>query len=113
MAPPWQDPRLRGDDALRISVIPANAGVQSRKQHSQLPASIPTGSPVYLNCNLDYYLPILNNRYSTMSIHAIDDSADALVQAPDLHDRHRGKRDALYFEAMKRVLDREMPGYAS
>ncbi len=35
------------------------------------------------------------------------------VQTPDLHDRHRGKRDDLYFEAMKRVLDREMPGYAS
>jgi len=35
------------------------------------------------------------------------------VQTPDQQDRHRGKRDDLYFEAMKRVLDREMPGYAS
>jgi ribulose-5-phosphate 4-epimerase/fuculose-1-phosphate aldolase len=35
------------------------------------------------------------------------------VQMPDTHDRHRGKRNDLYFEAMKRVLDREMPGYAS
>jgi ribulose-5-phosphate 4-epimerase/fuculose-1-phosphate aldolase len=35
------------------------------------------------------------------------------VQTPDPHDRHRGRRDALCFEAMKRVLDREMPGYAS
>jgi len=34
------------------------------------------------------------------------------VQAPDQHDRHRGQRDHLYFEAMKRVLDRERPGYA-
>jgi ribulose-5-phosphate 4-epimerase/fuculose-1-phosphate aldolase len=34
------------------------------------------------------------------------------VQAPDELDRHRGKRDELYFEAMKRVLDRDMPGYA-
>jgi ribulose-5-phosphate 4-epimerase/fuculose-1-phosphate aldolase len=34
------------------------------------------------------------------------------VQTPDEHDRHQGKRDDLYFNAMKRVLDREMPGYA-
>jgi ribulose-5-phosphate 4-epimerase/fuculose-1-phosphate aldolase len=34
------------------------------------------------------------------------------VQAPDEHDRHKGQRHHLYFEAMKRVLDREMPGYA-
>ena len=34
------------------------------------------------------------------------------VQTPDESDRHKGQRDNLYFEAMKRVLDREMPGYA-
>jgi ribulose-5-phosphate 4-epimerase/fuculose-1-phosphate aldolase len=34
------------------------------------------------------------------------------VQAPDELDRHRGQRDRLYFDAMKRVLDRELPGYA-
>ena len=34
------------------------------------------------------------------------------VQAPDEHDRHRGKRDDLYFDAMKRVLDRDQPGYS-
>ena len=33
------------------------------------------------------------------------------VQTPDTADRHKGQRDHLYFEAMKRVLDREMPGY--
>ena len=33
------------------------------------------------------------------------------VQAPDELDRHRGRRDELYFNAMKRILDREMPGY--
>ncbi|MDH3715361.1 MAG: class II aldolase/adducin family protein [Gammaproteobacteria bacterium] len=36
----------------------------------------------------------------------------AQVQAPDENDRHKGQRHHLYFEAMKRVLDREMPGYA-
>ena len=36
----------------------------------------------------------------------------AQVQAPDELDRHRGRRDELYFDAMKRILDREMPGYA-
>jgi ribulose-5-phosphate 4-epimerase/fuculose-1-phosphate aldolase len=36
----------------------------------------------------------------------------AKVQAPHANDRHRGKRHDLYFDAMKRVLDREMPGYA-
>ena len=34
------------------------------------------------------------------------------VQAPDPADRHKGQRDLLYFEAMKRVLDRQAPGYA-
>ena len=35
------------------------------------------------------------------------------VQTPDEHDRHKGQRDDLYFAAMKRLLDREMPGYAN
>ncbi len=34
------------------------------------------------------------------------------VQAPVELDRHRSRRDELYFNAMKRVLDRDMPGYA-
>ena len=42
----------------------------------------------------------------------IPDKIIAQVQAPDEHDRHKGQRHHLYFEAMKRVLDREMPGYA-
>ena len=36
----------------------------------------------------------------------------AQVQAPDEHDRHKGRRHQLYFDAMKRVLDRVNPGYA-
>ncbi len=35
------------------------------------------------------------------------------VQTSDEHDRHKGQRDDLYFAAMKRLLDREMPGYAN
>ena len=42
----------------------------------------------------------------------IPDEVVAQVQLPDENDRHRGQRHTLYFEAMKRVLDREMPGYA-
>lgn len=42
----------------------------------------------------------------------IDPAVIRQVQTPDEHDRHRGKRHQLYFDAMKRVLDREMPGYA-
>jgi ribulose-5-phosphate 4-epimerase/fuculose-1-phosphate aldolase len=35
------------------------------------------------------------------------------VQTPPTDDRHsRSERDRLYFEAMMRVLDRELPGYA-
>lgn len=34
------------------------------------------------------------------------------LQVPDQNDRHRKTRNTLFFEAMKRVLDREMPGYA-
>jgi len=37
----------------------------------------------------------------------------AQVQAPPENDRHpRGERQRLFFQAMKRVLDRELPGYA-
>ena len=37
----------------------------------------------------------------------------AQVQSPSLNDRHsRAERERLFFEAMMRVLDREMPGYA-
>ena len=34
------------------------------------------------------------------------------LRAPNSRDRHQGQRDDLYFAAMKRILDREMPGYA-
>jgi hypothetical protein len=35
------------------------------------------------------------------------------VQSPPADDRHsRTERDRLFFEAMMRVLDRELPGYA-
>jgi ribulose-5-phosphate 4-epimerase/fuculose-1-phosphate aldolase len=36
----------------------------------------------------------------------------AQVQSPDEGDRHKGQRHHLFFEAMKRVLDRDNPGYA-
>ena len=37
----------------------------------------------------------------------------AQVQAPPVNDSHeRGEREQLFFAAMKRVLDRELPGYA-
>ena len=42
----------------------------------------------------------------------IPDTIIEQVQAPDENDRHKGQRHNLYFDAMKRVLDREMPGYA-
>ncbi len=41
--------------------------------------------------------------------------ADEIVrklQAPSPNDPHRDDRERLYFEAMMRVLDRELPGYA-
>ena len=43
----------------------------------------------------------------------IPDNIVAKVQTPPGHDRHsRAERERLYFEAMMRVLDRELPGYA-
>ena len=42
----------------------------------------------------------------------IPDGIAAKVQTPSESDRHRGERDRMYFEAMMRVLDRELPGYA-
>ena len=44
----------------------------------------------------------------------LSDEITAQVQATPVDDRHpRGERERLYFEAMMRVLDRELPGYAN
>ena len=43
----------------------------------------------------------------------LSDEIIAQVQTPPTHDSHPGsERNDLYFAAMKRVLDRELPGYA-
>ncbi|MDX1374938.1 MAG: class II aldolase/adducin family protein [Burkholderiales bacterium] len=43
----------------------------------------------------------------------LPDTIVAQVQAPAPRDRHSGReRERLFFEAMMRVLDRELPGYA-
>jgi ribulose-5-phosphate 4-epimerase/fuculose-1-phosphate aldolase len=43
----------------------------------------------------------------------LPDDVVAQVQAPPVNDRHpRGERERLFFEAMMRILDRELPGYA-
>ena len=45
-------------------------------------------------------------------LRVLSDEIAARVQAPDPDDRHpRGERERLFFEAMMRVLDRELPGY--
>ncbi len=47
-------------------------------------------------------------------LEVLSDDVVAKVQAPSENDRHsRAERERLYFEAMMRVLDRELPGYAS
>jgi ribulose-5-phosphate 4-epimerase/fuculose-1-phosphate aldolase len=46
-------------------------------------------------------------------LEVMSDEVVARVQTPGADDRHsRGERERLYFEAMMRVLDRRMPGYA-
>ena len=46
-------------------------------------------------------------------LEVLPDEIVAQVQAPPVNDRHtREERERLYFEAMMRVLDRELPGYA-
>ena len=46
-------------------------------------------------------------------LEVLSDEIVKQVQAPAPDDRHsRSERDRLYFEAMMRVLDRELPGYA-
>ena len=46
-------------------------------------------------------------------IQVLSDEIVARVRTPSADDRHpRGQREALYFSAMMRVLDRELPGYA-
>jgi ribulose-5-phosphate 4-epimerase/fuculose-1-phosphate aldolase len=46
-------------------------------------------------------------------LEVLSDEVVARVQAPPVNERHpRPERERLFFEAMMRVLDREMPGYA-
>lgn len=46
-------------------------------------------------------------------LEVLSEAIVAQVQAPSDNDRHsRAERQRLYFEAMMRVLDRELPGYA-
>jgi len=46
-------------------------------------------------------------------LEVLSDQIVAQVQAPPANDRHsRAERERLFFEAMMRILDREMPGYA-
>jgi ribulose-5-phosphate 4-epimerase/fuculose-1-phosphate aldolase len=46
-------------------------------------------------------------------LEVLSDAVVAQVQAPHMNDRHsRAERERLFFEAMMRILDREMPGYA-
>ena len=47
-----------------------------------------------------------------LKLQPIADDVIRQVQTPDADDRHKGQRDNLYFAAMKRLLDRQMPGYA-
>ena len=45
-------------------------------------------------------------------LQVLGDEVAARIMAPNPDDRHpRGERERLFFEAMMRVLDREMPGY--
>ncbi len=46
-------------------------------------------------------------------LEVLSDDIVARVQAPAENDRHPStERERLFFEAMMRILDREMPGYA-
>jgi ribulose-5-phosphate 4-epimerase/fuculose-1-phosphate aldolase len=46
-------------------------------------------------------------------LQVLSEAIVAQVQAPPENDRHsRTERDRLFFEAMMRILDRELPGYA-
>jgi ribulose-5-phosphate 4-epimerase/fuculose-1-phosphate aldolase len=46
-------------------------------------------------------------------LQVLSEAIVAQVQAPPVDDRHsRAERERLFFEAMMRVLDRELPGYA-
>jgi ribulose-5-phosphate 4-epimerase/fuculose-1-phosphate aldolase len=46
-------------------------------------------------------------------LEVLPDAVVAQVQGPHTHDRHsRAERERLFFEAMMRILDRELPGYA-
>jgi ribulose-5-phosphate 4-epimerase/fuculose-1-phosphate aldolase len=47
------------------------------------------------------------------TIKVLSEEIISRVKAPAQNDKHRGNREYLFFAAMKRVLDREMPGYAT
>jgi hypothetical protein len=46
-------------------------------------------------------------------IEVLSEEIVARLQTPPENDRHsRAERDRLFFEAMMRILDRDLPGYA-
>jgi hypothetical protein len=50
---------------------------------------------------------------SGKALELLSEEVVAQVQGPHAEDRHsRAERERLFFEAMMRFLDREMPGYA-
>jgi ribulose-5-phosphate 4-epimerase/fuculose-1-phosphate aldolase len=50
---------------------------------------------------------------SGQPLEVLSEEIVAQVQAPPVNDRHpRAERERLFFEAMMRILDRKMPGYA-
>jgi hypothetical protein len=50
---------------------------------------------------------------SGQPLEVLSEETVAQVQAPPVNDRHpRTERERLFFEAMMRILDRKMPGYA-
>jgi len=57
--------------------------------------------------------PITQAKIDLAAAHRLAEDIIARVQAPPGNDRHPGgERTRLFFEAMKRILDRELPGYA-
>lgn len=102
------------DEGERLAALMGDKQVMFMKNHGVLVV----GDTVAQAYRRLYKLErVCRNQVLAMStgqpLQVLSDAIVAQVQAPPADDRHtRAERERLYFEAMMRVLDRELPGYA-
>ncbi len=104
---------LTVDEGERLAAIMGKKPVLFLKNHGVLVAAKSVATAYKLLYLLER---VCRTQVLAMSTNAemelISPEVVTQIQTPDENDRHAGQRNELFFDAMKRVLDRDMPGYA-